>query len=421
MPSPFSELLRIDPLTECKNYLAFMETLTEPSFVNLPRSDLYWEAIDGASIDSSIFSAILFVEMNQIHILNDTIGFTHGDSVIRWLGILLREECNTEVYRVGGVEFAVLLKIETHEEYSQLIERILTRIQREANLLKFPDPDSAVDIALVFFDQTPTNVSTILMIIGEAMTILKNYSDAHFKIFDVTDFKWHTRVPKLWKSENEADFSFATRWISLKNIFQVLELGRNLDKTQQEAYTDLISGLPNLKAAMLNMEQALNSSTAIQRPFSILMIDGDNIRAYNSINYAAGDEMIRDMSAVIKEYVRPNDFVARWRVGDEFMVILPDTPNEVAKKVGERIRLAVKEASKAWRFPVTISIGIASFPTHGENINSLIDKAEAANKRAKDQGKDQVVVAEKSRLTPHADKTAGAFAYSFSLPAIETL
>jgi diguanylate cyclase (GGDEF)-like protein len=421
MSSPFSELLRIDPLTECKNYLAFMETLTKPSFVDLPRPDLYWEAIDRASIDSSIFFAILFVEMNQIKILNDTIGFTYGDSVIRWLGILLREECNTEVYRVGGVEFAVLLKIETREEYSQLIERILTRIKREANLLKFPDPDSAVDIALVFFDQTPTNVSTILMIIGEAMTILKNYSDAHFKIFNVTDFKWHTQVPKLWKSENEADFSFATRWISLKNIFQVLELGRNLDKTQQEAYTDLISGLPNLKAAMLNMEQALNDSTANQRPFSILMIDGDNIRAYNNINYAAGDEMIRDMSAVIKEVVRPNDFVARWRVGDEFMVILPDTPSEVAQKVSERIRLAVKEASKTWRFPVTVSIGIASFPSYGENINSLIDKAEAANKRAKDQGKDQVVVAEKSPLTPHADKTAGAFAHHFSLSAIETL
>jgi diguanylate cyclase (GGDEF)-like protein len=143
---------------------------------------------------------------------------------------------------------------------------------------------------------------------------------------------------------------------------------------------------------MLNMEQTLNSSTANQRSFSILMIDGDNIRAYNSVNYAAGDEMIRDMSAVIKEYVRPNDFVARWRTGDEFMVILPDTPADIAQKVGERIRLAVKEASKTWRFPITISIGIASFPTHGENIADLIDKAEAANKRAKDQGKDQVVL-----------------------------
>ena len=124
------------------------------------------------------------------------------------------------------------------------------------------------------------------------------------------------------------------------------------------------------------------------------MIDGDNIRAYNSINYAAGDEMIRDMCVVYKESVRPNDFVARWRSGDEFLVILPDTPTTGAKVIGERIRLAVKEASKTWKFPVTVSIGVASYPTHGDNINTLIDTVESANKRAKDQGKDQVVLAD---------------------------
>jgi GGDEF domain-containing protein len=74
-------------------------------------------------------------------------------------------------------------------------------------------------------------------------------------------------------------------------------------------------------------------------------------------------------------------------------VILPDTPRG-AKIIGERFRLAVKEASKTWLFPVTISIGVASYPTHGDTIDSLIDKVEAANKRAKDLGKDQVVIAE---------------------------
>ena len=124
------------------------------------------------------------------------------------------------------------------------------------------------------------------------------------------------------------------------------------------------------------------------------MIDGDNIRLYNNINYAAGDEMIRDMSIVLKGNLRPSDYIARWRVGDEFMVILPDTPLEGAKIIGERFRLAVKEASKSWLFPTTISIGIASYPTHGDNINALIDKAESANKYVKDQGKDQIVLAD---------------------------
>ncbi len=62
--------------------------------------------------------------------------------------------------------------------------------------------------------------------------------------------------------------------------------------------------------------------------------------------------------------------------------------------VGERFCLAVKEASQAWRYPVTISIGIASFPNNGDDIDTQIDKVESANKRAKQQGKDQVVLAD---------------------------
>ena len=171
-------------------------------------------------------------------------------------------------------------------------------------------------------------------------------------------------------------------------------MGMILDETQQEAYTDTISGMPNLRAAMLNLEKAIQDSRASNKPFSMMMIDGDNIRVYNTINYAAGDEMIRDMCAVYKNNLRPNDFVARWRAGDEFIVILPDTSMEGAKIIGERFRLAIKVASQTWKFPVTISIGIASHPIHGDNVNTLIDKVESANKRAKDQGRDRVALAD---------------------------
>jgi diguanylate cyclase (GGDEF)-like protein len=102
--------------------------------------------------------------------------------------------------------------------------------------------------------------------------------------------------------------------------------------------------------------------------------------------------MIRAMSALFKDNLRPEDFVARWRSGDEFLAVLPDTPLEGAAKIAERFRLAVKETSRSWRFPVTISIGVASYPVHGETIDALVDKVECANKRAKEQGKDQVVL-----------------------------
>ena len=67
---------------------------------------------------------------------------------------------------------------------------------------------------------------------------------------------------------------------------------------------------------------------------------------------------------------------------------------EGARVVGERFCAAIREASKKWLFPTSISIGIATFPRHGTQINALVDVAEAANKQAKEEGKDRVIVAQ---------------------------
>jgi diguanylate cyclase (GGDEF)-like protein len=385
MSESFSELLRVDPLTGCKNYLGFLEALITEEERSLKRLSRY-------TINASLFSALFFVDMNDLRVLNEANGHAYGDSVLRWMGILLREESDSEVYRVGGDEFAILLNLETREGHLELVERIHKRMELEAK--RFGFPNVAADTALIFLDQTPTSLDTLLLKMGEAMVKVKNKPNSHFMLFNATDFKIHPQAPETWKSDSDSDISFSVRWLSLNNVYQVLKMGVILDETQQAAYTDTISGMPNLNAAMLNLEKAIQNSIASSKPFSMMMIDGDNIRAYNSINYAAGDEMIRDMCAVYKENVRPSDFVARWRAGDEFIVILPDTSIEGAKIIGERFRLAVKEASQTWRFPITISIGIATYPIHGNNINSLIDKAETANKHAKDQGKDQVVLAD---------------------------
>jgi diguanylate cyclase (GGDEF)-like protein len=380
-----SELLRIDPLTGCKNFLGFLETCLCLSSSDTPE-DFPLET------DHSQCSAVLFVDMNSLAFLNESKGRAYGDSVIHWMGILLGEESNSTVFRLGGDEFAVLINMDTHEEYDRFMKRVLERMDQESKLLGFPG--SAADIALIVCDQSPVSLDTLLIQMGEAMVRVKNNESSTPMIFKASDFKVPEIIPHRWRWAGESDVSYTVRWLSYKSIFQVLEMGRSLDKTQEEAYTDAISNLPNMKAALLTMEQALQRAITDDSCFSILMIDGDNIRVYNSINYAAGDQMIRDMCTVFRNNLRPNDFVARWRSGDEFIVILPDTPGEGARIIGERFRLAVKEASQTWRFPVTISIGVASYPTHGDNIQSLIDQVEAANKRAKDQGKDQVIMDE---------------------------
>ena len=101
--------------------------------------------------------------------------------------------------------------------------------------------------------------------------------------------------------------------------------------------------------------------------------------------------MIRNLANTLSQHLRPGDFLARWRVGDEFFVILPETPSEKALHVAERLRAAVEDESKTWRIPVSISIGVAEYPASGASIRELLDAVEKSAKQAKDNGKNQVV------------------------------
>ncbi len=392
MNIPFltSDLIRSDSLTGCKSYLSFIEYLAQTPLAELPHDYSIAEALPHVNWHQN--ASLLFIEINHMKLINEKRGHTYGDSVVRWLGILLMEESGSNVYRIGGVEFSVLLQSENFRDNEETLQKILVRIEKEAKDFGMAVP--AVHIALIHYQKvSPASPAIILMQMSEAMLTIKKTPQISHKIFMAEELKVAALAYSRWTPENESDLTYQTRWIAYKNIQHALGMAKKIDQLQEVAYTDAISGLPNLTAALINLDQAIQKSSA-NEPFSLLLIDGDNIRVYNSINYAAGDEMIRDMCVVFKNSIRPNDFVARWRSGDEFVVILPDTPLTGAKIIAERIRLAVKETSKVWRFPVTVSIGVASYPTHGDNINTLIDKAEYATKQAKDLGKDRVVLAE---------------------------
>jgi diguanylate cyclase (GGDEF)-like protein len=123
------------------------------------------------------------------------------------------------------------------------------------------------------------------------------------------------------------------------------------------------------------------------------LIDGDDLKRYNEISYSVGDEMIRDLAHTQQSHLRGGDFLARWRMGDEFLLIMPGTPVEGAVVVGERVRSAVELESQTWPLPVTISAGLAAYPGHGESMSDLLVQAEEAKNTAKASGKNQVVIA----------------------------
>lgn len=155
--------------------------------------------------------------------------------------------------------------------------------------------------------------------------------------------------------------------------------------------SDDISKLPNHRAASACLARLFQQYRCGNRPFSILFIDGDNLKRYNQLGYQAGNRMIEGIAHILSLSVREHDQVFRWLSGDEFLVCLPDTDLVNAMHIGERIRGAVETGTGTWDVPVTISVGVANCPLDGTHIDTLLPRAEAANTAAKDLGKNRVM------------------------------
>ena len=195
-------------------------------------------------------------------------------------------------------------------------------------------------------------------------------------------------------------------WMDHLIQMMILRFQENLSlirQTQNLALNDDISGLPNQRAARIFLEKALREFELYKTPFSILFIDGDNLKRYNELGYEQGNVMIKRLGELISLSVRSSDKVFRWLSGDEFLVVLTNSTLESVKPVAERIRSRVEDATKKWPFPVTISIGISNCPIHGTSVHELLSKAASANLMAKRKGKNQVICFEMGGMYRYMD------------------
>lgn len=172
---------------------------------------------------------------------------------------------------------------------------------------------------------------------------------------------------------------------------KILDALESFEQANKLAYYDEISELQNHRAAVefLNaISMKRNEDTVV----AILFIDGDELRKYNEVSYHAGNEMIKNLSDIVKSCIREEDKVFRWLSGDEFIVVTLGQTNESIKGLAERVRGRVEEVSSEYLYPITVSIGVDMFGANDKNWNAAIDNAEKANKFAKQNGKNQVVM-----------------------------
>jgi diguanylate cyclase (GGDEF)-like protein len=180
----------------------------------------------------------------------------------------------------------------------------------------------------------------------------------------------------------------------LTRAFNTLVLRLRERESQAElerlSITDALTGLYNRRHLMGTLVSEAQRSRRLRRPFSVLLADADHFKQYNDTHgHPAGDAALVKIADILRRTTRAVDCVARYG-GEEFLVVLLETTVATATVVAERIRARVAgEAFSGGQ--MTMSIGVAECPTHGDTPEELIASADAALYEAKGAGRDRVV------------------------------
>jgi diguanylate cyclase (GGDEF)-like protein len=159
---------------------------------------------------------------------------------------------------------------------------------------------------------------------------------------------------------------------------------------------DKLTGLLNRGIFDDLLQDAALRARRYGRPLSILMLDVDKFKRFNDTwGHAAGDEALKAVAAAIKQSVRQGEIVGRYG-GDEFVVLFPETPPEIAVSRGDKIRQRVPPIvagpkGRQQTVPVTISIGVASLPGDGIDGFEVLTQADMRLYEAKHAGRNAVV------------------------------
>ena len=152
------------------------------------------------------------------------------------------------------------------------------------------------------------------------------------------------------------------------------------ERTETSALTDLLTGLPNARALRYRFEEEADRARRHRDTFSVLMMDLDGFKAVNDkLGHQAGDQLLRELTALLLHHIRSSDFVGRY-AGDEFVAILQVGKEEVSE-LSRRIQLAIDRHEFGFagsKIFMGISVGCSIFGVDGETLDELLLAADRA-------------------------------------------
>ena len=168
------------------------------------------------------------------------------------------------------------------------------------------------------------------------------------------------------------------------------------ERTVEIAFTDSMTGLYNRRYLMEQIEREFARASRSESAFSVIMIDLDGLKTVNDrFGHYGGDAILKELGRIIKAGTRISDVAGRLG-GDEFMLLAPETDSSEACDIGERIRSQVEQYHTeidGEELRASISVGVASYPSHASAVKELLQRADEAMYNAKRSGKNQICLA----------------------------
>lgn len=158
---------------------------------------------------------------------------------------------------------------------------------------------------------------------------------------------------------------------------------------REQAIRDPLTGLFNRRFLEETLDREVARATRARSALSVVMVDLDKFKLLNdTFGHSAGDVVLREVGHLLRENVRAADVACRYG-GDEFIIVMPDTPLNSAARKGAMLLDMLRHKPS----PLEYSMGVVAFPTHGTSGGELLRAADAALYRAKQAGGGRIVVA----------------------------
>ncbi len=174
-----------------------------------------------------------------------------------------------------------------------------------------------------------------------------------------------------------------------------LELHQAREEMISLAITDPLTGLHNRRYLMEHGDSEFKRAKREQQILSVIFLDLDNLKPTNDrFGHDAGDMVLIHLTHILQGETRPYDIIARFG-GDEFVILLPNTRQENALQIAERIRTKATHTPlnfKTQSLPIQLSLGVASSTEKDTDVKQILQRADGALYQAKNEGRNRVVV-----------------------------